>query len=220
MPRNTRRGAIPSDLGWLVDELDDYRNRIETLEQPTGSQTKGNSSRIDAQIASLTKVVTYLASLRSHNDTGANFTLSNQPSDGTFRYFSTGAAQPEATEVTVACPTGKMIVSAALGEASVTPPMGYCITEIAVRVTDANGVNMPVGTVGCFARLYTNMRFGQSLRTNDALVTITDPIANPGPYRVRLVVGVWGAAGNLGLMTVAVNQPSITVQIIGDGVPA
>lgn len=220
MPRNTRRGAIPSDLGWLVDELDSYGRRLDTLEQPTGSQANSNSSRLTAQIANLSKIVTYLTGLRFHNDTGANVSFTDQPSDGTWRYFSTGAAQPAATEVTVACPTGKMIVSAACGEASVTPPMGYCITELSVRVTDANGVGMTVGTVGCFARLYTNQRFGQSLRTNDALVTIADPIANPGPYRVRLVVGLWGVNGNLGTMTVAINQPSITVQIIGDGVPA
>lgn len=201
------------DWDKITAELREARQRLDELERLTGSQRNGSSDKI-------ARAVAYLASLRTHNDTGANFTLANQPSDGTFRYFSTGASQPAATEVTVACPTGKMIVSAAVGEASVTPPMGYCITEIAVRVTDANGANLTVGTVGCFARLYTNMRFGQSLRTNDALVTIPDPIVNPGPYRVRLVVGVWGAAGNLGMVTVAINQPSITVQIIGDGVPA
>lgn len=197
----------------LAAEIRDLKSRLDELERPTGSQRKRNSDAIARQVA-------YLSSLRTHNDTGANFTLSDQPSDGTFRYFSTGAAQPAATEVTVACPTGKMIVSGAVGEASVTPPMGYCITEIAIRVTDANGVGMTVGTVGCFARLYTNMRFGQSLRTNDALVTIADPIANPGPYRVRMVVGVWGVNGNVGTITVAISQPSVTVQIIGDGVPA
>lgn len=201
------------DYEKIAAELHNIGRRLDELERPTGSQRMLNSSMISRQIA-------YLASLRTYNDTGANFTLSDQPSDGTFRYFSTGASQPAATEVTVACPTGKMIVSGAIGEASVTPPAGYCITEIAIRVTDANGVSIAAGTVGCFARLYTNMRFGQSLRTNDALVTIPDPVANPGPYRVRMVVGVWGAASNTGTMTVVINQPSVTVQIIGDGVPA
>lgn len=36
MPRNLRRGPIPSDIGDLVDELDDIQERLRTLEAPGG----------------------------------------------------------------------------------------------------------------------------------------------------------------------------------------
>ena len=32
---NIRRGAIPSELGWLIDMLDDYGDRLRTLEAPS-----------------------------------------------------------------------------------------------------------------------------------------------------------------------------------------
>lgn len=210
MPRSSRRGAIPSELAWLIDELDDMTRRLATLEQPSGSQTNSNTALITRQIA-------YLASLKTYNDTGANFTVSNITADGTFRYFNSGATQPNATEMTIDVPTGKMLVSGAVGEVSLTPPGDFAIAQVGVFVTDANGASITIGTAGCYARLYTNMRFGQSLRTNDALVTIPDPIANPGPYRVRLNIGLWGVAGAPGTITCAVSQPALTVQIIGDG---
>lgn len=36
MPRNIRRGPIPSDIGDLIDELDDIQGRLRTLEAPAG----------------------------------------------------------------------------------------------------------------------------------------------------------------------------------------
>jgi hypothetical protein len=50
---NTRRGAIPSELGWLVDLLDDIEDRLHTLEQPSG-ENLANS------VAKLTDIVTNL----------------------------------------------------------------------------------------------------------------------------------------------------------------
>lgn len=38
MTRNINRGPIPSDLGWLVDVLDDVEERLRTIEAPDGSQ--------------------------------------------------------------------------------------------------------------------------------------------------------------------------------------
>lgn len=185
--------------------------RLDELERPTGSQRNLNTERIGLQVA-------YLASLKTLNDTGANFSVSGVAADGTFRYYSSGATQPNATEMTIDVPTGKMLISGSVGEVSLTPPGDYAIAQIGVFVTDANGVSIPSGTAGCYARLYTNMRFGQSLRTNDALVTIPDQVANPGPYRVRLNLGLWGASSSPGTITCAVSQPSVTVQIVGDGV--
>lgn len=36
MRRSSRTGAIPSELGWLVDELDSMSERLRTLEAPSG----------------------------------------------------------------------------------------------------------------------------------------------------------------------------------------
>lgn len=46
MGRNSRRGPIPSPLGWLIDELDDFARRIRNLEAPTGSQLNNTAGRL------------------------------------------------------------------------------------------------------------------------------------------------------------------------------
>lgn len=200
------------DFDKIAAELRDMRRRLDELERSSGSQRNLNTEMISRQIA-------YLAGLKTDADTGANITLTNIVADGTFRYFTTGSSQPNATELLIDCPTGKMIVTGAVGEASITPPNNFCIIEVAVFVSDANGVNIPIGTTGCNARRYTDRREGLNMRTNDGLVTIADPIANPGPYRVRLLIGVWGAAGSSTGVTCSISSPSVTAQVIGDGVP-
>ena len=36
MIRGSKRGAIPSELGWLIDTLDGYEERLRTLEAVEG----------------------------------------------------------------------------------------------------------------------------------------------------------------------------------------
>ncbi|CDK00705.1 hypothetical protein MIC448_320009 [Microbacterium sp. C448] len=52
--RNTRQGAIPSELGWLIDTLDGYEARLRTLEAPSGE----NLSATVARLQQLVKPVT------------------------------------------------------------------------------------------------------------------------------------------------------------------
>lgn len=42
--RNSRQGALPSEIGWLIDELDDFASRLRTLESPSG-ESLGNALR-------------------------------------------------------------------------------------------------------------------------------------------------------------------------------
>ena len=39
---NSRRGPIPSELGWLIDALDGFEDRLKILESPSG-ETLGNT---------------------------------------------------------------------------------------------------------------------------------------------------------------------------------
>ncbi|GAA1913618.1 hypothetical protein GCM10009775_02870 [Microbacterium aoyamense] len=53
MRRSTRVGAIPSELGWLIDELDDLATRISTLEAPSGEALANNVAKLQALIADM-----------------------------------------------------------------------------------------------------------------------------------------------------------------------
>lgn len=47
------RGPIPSDLGWLVDELDGIRGALRTLQAPDGQQLGQTIARLNAAVAEL-----------------------------------------------------------------------------------------------------------------------------------------------------------------------
>ncbi len=51
--RNSRVGAIPSDLGWLVDELDSLSARLRTLEAPSGESVNNTVAKLQALIADI-----------------------------------------------------------------------------------------------------------------------------------------------------------------------
>lgn len=89
MTRKANRGEIPSDLGWLVDELDETRAALRALQAPTGTQNNrvlenlralidDIQSQLDAYNASRytneqiddlidTKVAAYVASILAGN---------------------------------------------------------------------------------------------------------------------------------------------------------
>ena len=50
MPRPSQ-GSIPSELGWLVDTLDDYERRLRTLEAPSGEALGNTVAKLQASIA-------------------------------------------------------------------------------------------------------------------------------------------------------------------------
>lgn len=48
--RSSRQGAIPSDLGWLVDELDSFAERLRTLEAPSGEALGSTVAKLSSLI--------------------------------------------------------------------------------------------------------------------------------------------------------------------------
>lgn len=51
--RSRRQGSIPSDLGWLVDELDDIAERLRTLEAPSGEALGSTVAKLTALVAGI-----------------------------------------------------------------------------------------------------------------------------------------------------------------------
>ena len=51
--RNSRVGAIPSDIGWLVDELDSLSARLRTLEAPSGESLNSTVAKLQALVADI-----------------------------------------------------------------------------------------------------------------------------------------------------------------------
>ncbi|PZU44036.1 MAG: hypothetical protein DI566_13235 [Microbacterium sp.] len=55
MRRSSRQGAIPSELGFLIDELDEIQRRLGILEAPSG-ESIGNAV---AKLSSIAKPVAF-----------------------------------------------------------------------------------------------------------------------------------------------------------------
>lgn len=51
--RSSRQGAIPSELGWLIDELDDLSSRLRTLEAPSGEALGSTVAKLTALVANI-----------------------------------------------------------------------------------------------------------------------------------------------------------------------
>lgn len=60
MTRNINRGAIPSDLGWLADTLDDYEERLRTLEAPDAQQLAKVVEELQETVAAVEDLVANL----------------------------------------------------------------------------------------------------------------------------------------------------------------
>lgn len=53
MPRSSRQGAIPSELGDLIDELDDIQRRLRTIEAPSGEALGNTVAKLAALVADI-----------------------------------------------------------------------------------------------------------------------------------------------------------------------
>lgn len=172
-------------------------------------------------VVRLQETVDYLASLTTFFAQGSNFNTGTVPDDETFHWFD---ATPDSCEITgMEIPTGKCLVTATVGEASVQPGGSYVVAAISFELYDADGTLIPgtasSGTADHHARLFTNARMGTSLNTPDYLAEF-DPVAYPGPYRAVMKFGMWVASANTSACSTQFNYPSLRVQVIGDGVPA
>lgn len=48
--RNSRQGALPTDLGGLIDALDDFERRLRTLEAPSGENLSATVARLQGLV--------------------------------------------------------------------------------------------------------------------------------------------------------------------------
>lgn len=50
---NVRRGPIPDELGWLIDTLDSYGERLRTLEAPSGEALSNTVATLKALVTNI-----------------------------------------------------------------------------------------------------------------------------------------------------------------------
>ena len=65
---NSRRGAIPSDLGDLIDELNGIEARLRTLEAPSGEALGSTVAKLQALVADIQAQIDAWAATRWTND--------------------------------------------------------------------------------------------------------------------------------------------------------
>lgn len=205
------RPPSAGSAGLLLDEIDDLRRRVRALEAPSGTQREQTADKTTATL-------NYLAGLQTYGSTGVTFaTLSNQPADGTVRWFLLATAPNNHVIGPINVPTGRLLVTASMGEASITPADGFMIAYVSFRVNDVDGKTI-VATGARTGRLYFNQRIGQGISTGPQLVTI-DPVLYKGPFTVTPLIGIWGQnTGSGQTISCVYNTPSLNVEIIGDGV--
>lgn len=104
------RGKIPSDLGWLVDDLDELFRRIRTLETPSGEARTATVAKLTALVTSLqAQVDEYLATRYTNDQLYTKSEVDN--------LIASQIAAAFAGNVTV---TGSLTVNGALAAASVS----------------------------------------------------------------------------------------------------
>lgn len=193
----TRRGQIPSDLGWLIDELDDMHTKIDDLESLDGAQRFGTGN--------------FLRGLKTYGASNDLLATGTVPNDGVTRFFY---PTPDMIVQDIDVPTSKLLISASVGEASITPGGSFVVAYAGFTVRDIdNGVVTPARS----ANVYTNTRQGLPMSTGQQYVDI-DPVANPGPYTIRFYTGMWVATLNTTACSTQFSDMSLVVQIVGEGV--
>lgn len=201
--------ALPprDDLGPLIDELRDIRRQLRELQKPTGSQYASTTATVGA-------TVDYLASLVKVSVGTASYNSGTIPNDGVTRWYT----NPTPLDVVVAVKTGVCTVTVEAGEASMTGEYVQAFCGFAVK--DANGVIVPGYGLGAITgRLYTaNLRLGARIATPSKPVTITNPVANPGPYTISGFFGAWSSTLNTTASSIQFNDLAMTVEVIGSGV--
>lgn len=50
---NSRRGPIPSELSWLLEELDNHARRLDTLEAPSGENLANTVEKLQDVVTNL-----------------------------------------------------------------------------------------------------------------------------------------------------------------------
>lgn len=65
--RNSRQGSIPSEVGGLIDELDDIQRRLRILEAPSGESLENTVPKLQALVSDLQAQIDQWAAARWTN---------------------------------------------------------------------------------------------------------------------------------------------------------
>lgn len=65
--RSSRQGAIPSDIGWLIDQLDGIAERLRALEAPSGEALSSTVAKLQALVANIQAQIDAWAATRWTN---------------------------------------------------------------------------------------------------------------------------------------------------------
>lgn len=118
--RSSRQGAIPSELGDLIDELRNHENRLRTLEAPSGESLSSSVAKLTATLDALLEPVVF-----SYSQTDVPFTPT--------------AAEHAVTTVTV--PAGftraLVTVTASANLFNNAPPGGWALLMVTPLVNSA-----------------------------------------------------------------------------------
>lgn len=58
MTRNINRGRLPTDLGFLIDDLNDVKERLRTLEAPDGNQLARTVAELQTLVSGIEATLT------------------------------------------------------------------------------------------------------------------------------------------------------------------
>ncbi|MFJ4166282.1 hypothetical protein ACIPY5_12060 [Microbacterium sp. NPDC089698] len=192
----------------------------ETLKQQASSirdVQRGTGTEKNRTLEQLFKAVTYLTTLNTYAASGASWNTGTIPNDQVTRWADGTLVEIAGIDI----PYGKVLVTASVGESSVAPASGGWISGmVSFRIFDANGTatDTDVEVKNRAGRLYGAERMGVTISTTPQVMVI-DRNAHPGPYKIRLQYGYWASIAGTGDPSINFNAPSLTVQIIGDGVP-
>lgn len=150
--------------------------------------------------ATLATTVTDLASRVTQTATIATFDTGSLPNDSTFHTY--GSSIP----ITIAVPTGKLVVTVGCGQASISPSSTGSVTAEATFSFSDGSVNL--GDV--YARGYA----AQSINVSGASLSVQHAFTvTPGTYTITGQMRAWANGSATGSVNFA--KPYLTVQVTG-----
>lgn len=210
------------ESGALADRIAALESQVAALRSPTGTQRAGAVGGIQA-------TVDYLASLQRFGSTGPNaISLSNRTAIGSVEWFLMGTGAGTLANIAnihvigpiARIPTGKVMIEASAGEASITPGGGFMIAYVSFSVRTGNSFATSEGATVIRShgistgRLYFNQRIGAGLTTGRVLVDV--PTNNLEPLWITGQIGVWGETpANTSPISAVFNTPSVFAEIVG-----
>lgn len=204
--------------GLPVDPMVAMARRIQELERvqremlpavmavvgPAISDLQTQQATLTSQQAQLTSTVNDLAARVSQTATIASFNTGSLPNDNTFHTYGPGIP------ITIAVPTGKIVVSVGCGQATVNSGTGGAVIGEATFTISGGYANL--GDV--YARDYvTSVDSVSSLAGGASLYVQQAFSVTPGTYTITGQMMAWSSGATDG--SVQFSKPFLTVQVTG-----